>query len=52
MDVSGRALALRAVDLDRFLHPRTVAVIGASDTPGRPNAGMTKKVKDLSLIHI
>ena len=51
MDVSGRALALRAVDLDRFLHPRTVAVIGASDTPGRPNAGMTKKVKDWADAH-
>jgi acyl-CoA synthetase (NDP forming) len=51
LDVSGRALQLRAVDLDRFLHPRTVAVIGASDTPGRPNAGMTKKVKDWADAH-
>ena len=34
-DVSGRPLALRDVDLDRFFHPRRVAVIGAGDTPGR-----------------
>ena len=25
-DVSGRALALRDVDLDAFLHPRTIAL--------------------------
>ena len=33
VDVSGRPLALRDVDLDMFLHPKTVAVIGASETP-------------------
>jgi acetate---CoA ligase (ADP-forming) len=43
--VSGRALDLREVDLDRFLHPRTVAVIGASDASLKPNTAMTRKVK-------
>ena len=45
VDVSGRALALREVDLDRFLHPRTVAVIGASEASRRPNTAMTRKIK-------
>jgi acyl-CoA synthetase (NDP forming) len=43
--VSGRALELRDVDLDRFLHPRTVAVIGASDASRKPNTAMTRKIK-------
>ncbi|HZP30062.1 MAG TPA: acetate--CoA ligase family protein [Acidimicrobiia bacterium] len=47
-DVSGRPLALRDVDLDVFLHPRTVAVIGASETPMRPNTQMTKRVKEFT----
>jgi acetate---CoA ligase (ADP-forming) len=45
VDVSGRALELRDVDLDRFLHPRTVAVIGASDASRKPNTAMTRKIK-------
>src|SRR5918995_129830 len=45
VDVSGRALALRDVDLDRFLHPRTVAVIGASESSRKPNTAMTRKIK-------
>ena len=36
VDVSGRPLALRDVDLDVFLHPKSVAVIGASETPPPP----------------
>ncbi len=45
VDVSGRALALRDVDLDTFLRPRTVAVIGASEASRKPNTAMTRKIK-------
>jgi acetate---CoA ligase (ADP-forming) len=45
VDVSGRPLRLRDVDLERFLHPRTVAVIGASDASRKPNTAMTRKLK-------
>ncbi len=45
-DVSGRPLRLREVDLDTFLHPRTVAVIGASETRGKPNTAMTRRIKE------
>ena len=38
VDVTGRALRLREVDLDRFFRPRVVAVIGASDSEGSPSA--------------
>jgi acyl-CoA synthetase (NDP forming) len=34
VDVSGRALALRAVDWSRLFDPKHVAVIGATDTEG------------------
>ena len=44
-DVSGRPLALRDVDLDVFLHPRTVAVVGASDASRKPNTLMTARIK-------
>lgn len=43
LDVSGRPLALRDVDLDAFLHPRAIAIIGASEVPAKPNTAMTKK---------
>ena len=45
VDVTGRATALRELDLDRFFHPRTIAVIGASDTPGRPATTMFAKLR-------
>ncbi|MYS81377.1 CoA-binding protein [Streptomyces sp. SID5474] len=44
LDVTGRPLALRPADLDRFFRPRTVAVIGASDTEGRPGARITAQL--------
>jgi acyl-CoA synthetase (NDP forming) len=34
-----------AADLRRLFHPRTVAVVGASDTPRRPNTALYQKVK-------
>ena len=45
VDVSGRPLRLRDVDLDTFLHPTTVAVIGASEASRKPNAAMTLRIK-------
>ena len=44
-DVTGRPTALREVDLDTFFRPRTVAVIGASDTPRRPATAMWRKLR-------
>jgi acetate---CoA ligase (ADP-forming) len=43
-DVSGRPVELDDADLDRFFHPATVAVVGASDQDGRPNTGMTRQL--------
>jgi acyl-CoA synthetase (NDP forming) len=45
-DVSGRPTALRHVDFDPFFEPKTVAVIGASDTPHRPNTMMWRKLRE------
>lgn len=44
LDVSGRPLYADVPDLDRFFHPETVAVVGASDAEGRPNAGITRQL--------
>lgn len=44
-DVSGRATRLRSIDLHRFFHPRVLAVVGASDTPGRPNTLITQRLR-------
>jgi len=51
LDVSGRALRLRDVDLDTFLHPTTVAVIGASEASRKPNAAMTLRIKQWADAH-
>ncbi|MER7514930.1 acetate--CoA ligase family protein [Streptomyces sp. NPDC126499] len=45
-DVSGRPLHAPVPDLDRFFRPRVVAVVGASDTEGRPRTGITRQLLD------
>ncbi|MEU6991478.1 acetate--CoA ligase family protein [Streptomyces sp. NPDC046465] len=44
LDVSGRPLYAGVPDLDRFFRPASVAVVGASDTEGRPNTGITRQL--------
>ncbi|MFE0701957.1 acetate--CoA ligase family protein [Streptomyces sp. NPDC058872] len=44
LDVSGRPLHAPVPDLDRFFRPGSVAVVGASDTEGRPNTGITRQL--------
>src|SRR5436309_15781954 len=46
LDVTGRSTALRELDLDRFFHPKTIAVIGASHTPGSASALNYRLVRD------
>ncbi|MVO86085.1 CoA-binding protein [Streptomyces sp. p1417] len=48
LDVGGRPLYADVPDLDRFFHPESVAVIGASDAEGRPNTGITRRLLDWS----
>ncbi|MGX1853240.1 acetate--CoA ligase family protein [Streptomyces sp. NPDC055299] len=43
-DVSGRPLQASVPDLDRFFRPESVAVVGASDSEGRPNTGITRQL--------
>lgn len=43
-DVSGRPLHAPVPDLDRLFRPGSVAVVGASDTEGRPNTGITRQL--------
>jgi acyl-CoA synthetase (NDP forming) len=44
VDVSGRPTELRDLDLSGFFAPKSLALIGASDNPRRPNAAMTRKL--------
>ncbi|MEU6366292.1 acetate--CoA ligase family protein [Streptomyces sp. NPDC046931] len=44
LDVSGRPLYAGVPDLDRFFRPESVAVVGASDTEGRPSTGITRQL--------
>lgn len=44
-DVSGRPVEMRKLDLDRFFRPKSVAVIGASETERRPNTAMWRKIR-------
>ncbi|MFF9480764.1 acetate--CoA ligase family protein [Streptomyces sp. NPDC014733] len=44
LDVSGRPLSAAVPDLDRFFRPASVAVVGASDSAGRPNTGITRQL--------
>ena len=43
--MTGRPARLRDIDLDRFFRPKSVAVIGASDTSARPNTAMWRKIR-------
>jgi len=45
LDVTGRPVTSRSIDLERFFRPKTVAVIGASDTSRRPNTAMWRKLR-------
>jgi len=51
LDVSGRPLRMRDVDIEAFLHPRTIAVIGASEQSAKPNTAMTRKFDAWSRQH-
>src|SRR6266498_3903071 len=54
-DVSGRPLGLRPADLDRFFSPRALAVVGASDTEGRPNTQVWRRLRawaDARSVHV
>ncbi|MFJ8585812.1 acetate--CoA ligase family protein [Streptomyces sp. NPDC093595] len=44
LDVSGRPLHAPVPDLDRLFRPGSVAVVGASDTEGRPGTGITRQL--------
>jgi acyl-CoA synthetase (NDP forming) len=45
VDLNGRPVALRALDLAPFFSPHAITIVGASDEPGRPNTGVTEHVR-------
>ncbi len=51
LDVSGRPIALRPVDLDTFLRPRSIAVVGASEAGAKPNSLMTARLHAFASEH-
>jgi acetate---CoA ligase (ADP-forming) len=44
LDITGRPVTLRQIDLDTFFRPKRVAVVGASDSNARPNTALTNKI--------
>jgi len=44
LDITGRPIALRDIDLATFFRPARVAVVGASDSNARPNTALTQKI--------
>ncbi|HTX63933.1 MAG TPA: acetate--CoA ligase family protein [Acidimicrobiales bacterium] len=48
LDVSGRPVALRHLDLATFFKPKTVCVVGASDANTKPNTPLTKRIIEWS----
>src|ERR1700677_4192477 len=44
LDITGRPIKLRDIDLETFFRPKRVAVVGASDTNARPNTALTQKI--------
>jgi acyl-CoA synthetase (NDP forming) len=44
-EVAPGAPATNAADIERFLHPRTVAVIGVSEKPGAPGVSLFHKIR-------
>jgi acetate---CoA ligase (ADP-forming) len=48
LDVLGRPVALRHLDLATFFKPKTVCVVGASDANTKPNTPLTKRIIEWS----
>jgi acetate---CoA ligase (ADP-forming) len=48
VDVTGRPLALREVDLERLMQPKIIAVVGASDSAGSQSALNWKMIRSWS----
>lgn len=48
LDVLGRPVTLRHLDLATFFKPKTVCVVGASDANTKPNTPLTKRIIEWS----